>query len=64
MLFLLIILLLTGSKTGSVGGLSLSLGSHERGLWFDHDIKEQQSAGFGMKFDIVAGQMIRPVPKY
>ena len=63
-LFLLTILLLTGCKTGSVGGLSLTFGSYERGLWFDHDIKQQQSAGFGMKFDIVAGQMIRPVPKY
>jgi len=63
-LFLIFILFLTGCKTGTVGGLSLTLGSYERGLWFDHDLKQQQAGGFGMKFDIVAGQMIRPVPKF
>jgi len=64
--------LLTGCKTGAVEGLSLSLGSakgvslraYERGLWFDHERKELQPEGFGLKFDIVAGQMIRPVPKF
>ncbi len=63
-LFLLLVLMLTGCKTGSVEGLSLSLGSYERGLWFDHDVKEHQDKGFGMKIDIIAGQMIRPIPKY
>ena len=64
-LFLLFLVLpLAGCTTGTVGGLSLSLGSYERGLWFDHDTKEYQSGGLGMKLDIVAGQMIRPVPKY
>lgn len=62
-LFLIFILFLTGCKTGTAGGLSLPLGSYKRGLWFDHDIK-QQSGGFGMKFDIVAGQIIRPVLKF
>jgi hypothetical protein len=64
--------LLTGCKTGSVEGLSLSLGSttgvslgaYERGLWFDHGRKQRLPEGFGLKFDIVAGQMIRPVPKF
>ncbi|MBN2316694.1 MAG: hypothetical protein JXM79_22390 [Sedimentisphaerales bacterium] len=59
-----LVLLLGGCKAGTVGGVSLSLGSYERGLWFDHDQKERQAGGFGMKFDIVAGHMIRPVPKF
>ena len=58
-----LVLMLTGCKAGTVGGLSLSLGSYERGLWFDHDKMEQQRGGFGIKFDIVAGHMIRPVAK-
>jgi hypothetical protein len=69
---LLFVILLSGCKAGDAGGLSLSLGSagkaplrdYERGLWFDHDRKAQQPAGIGLKFDIVAGQMIRPVPKF
>ncbi|MHC4509940.1 MAG: hypothetical protein ACYTAO_13435 [Planctomycetota bacterium] len=58
------ILLLGGCKAGTVGGLSLSLGSYERGLWFDHDQKQHRADGFGLKVDIVAGHMIRPVPKF
>lgn len=63
-LSLLLVLLLSGCQAGKVGGLSLSLGSFERGLWYDHDIKEFHQNGFGLKFDIVAGHMIRPVPKF
>jgi hypothetical protein len=63
-LLILFALMFTGCKTGSVEGLSLTLGSYERGLWFDHDVKEYQNKGFGMKIDILAGQMIRPVPKF
>ena len=40
------------------------MGSFERSLWFDHDIREYQPHGWGVKFDIVAGHMIRPVPKF
>ena len=61
---LVFVVILTGCKTGSVGGLSMTLGSYERGLWFDHDRREYQPGGFGLKFDIVAGHMIRPVPKF
>ena len=61
---LVFVFMLTGCNTDSVGGLSLTLGSYERCLWFDHDTKEHQSTGFGMKLDIVAGQMIRPIPKF
>jgi hypothetical protein len=66
-------ILLNGCRTGDVGGASLSLGSttgvslraYERGLWFDHEHKERQpSEGFGLKFDLVAGQMVRPIPKF
>ena len=64
LLLLLVILLLGGCRAGNVGGLSLTLGSYERGLWFDHDVKGYQPKGFGLKFDIVAGHMIRPVPKF
>lgn len=63
-LFLFLAMILTGCKAGTVEGLSLSLGSYERGLWFDQDAKQSQATGFGLKLDIVAGQMIRPVPKY
>ena len=63
-LFLISILLLSGCRAGSVGGISLALGSYERGLWFDHDDKGFQPGGFGMKLDIVAGHMIRPVQKF
>ena len=63
-LLLLLALMLTGCKTGSVEGLSLSLGSYERGLWYDDDVKEHHATGFGMKLDIVAGQMVRPVSKF
>lgn len=69
---ILVVVLLSGCRAGAAGGLSLSLGSggkvslrdYERGLWFDHDRKEHQPKGIGLKFDIVAGQMIRPVPKF
>jgi hypothetical protein len=63
-LSLLFVLLFAGCRAGTVGGVSLSVGSFERGLWFDHDKKGYQDGGFGMKFDIVAGHMIRPVPKF
>ncbi|MHC4750467.1 MAG: hypothetical protein ACYTFW_11390 [Planctomycetota bacterium] len=63
-LLLLFVLLLGGCKAGTVEGLSLTLASYERGLWFDHDVKEYQAKGFGLKFDIVAGHMIRPVSKF
>lgn len=69
---LLFIVLLCSCRAGAVGGLSLSLGTsgqaslggYERGLWFDHDRKEHRPQGIGLKLDLVAGQMIRPVPKF
>lgn len=72
LILLVSILLLGGCQAGTVGGLSLSLGStkelslktYERGLWFDHDRKEDHPEGLGLKFDLVAGHMIRPVPKF
>ena len=56
--------LLGGCRAGTVGGISLSLGSYERGLWFDHDQRQHQLGGFGLKLDIVTGHMVLPVPKY
>jgi len=64
LLVLLFVLLFAGCRAGTVGGISLSVGSFERGLWFDHDQRGYQAGGVGMKFDIVAGHMIRPVPKF
>jgi len=61
---LLLLLLVGGCQLGRVDGVSLSTGSFERGLWFDHDQREYKPHGFGVKFDIVAGHMIRPVPKF
>ena len=63
-LLLILVLLLGGCRAGDVAGLSLTLGSYERGLWFDHDERNYDPNGFGLKLDIVAGHMIRPVPKY
>lgn len=63
-MILLLVPAVAGCQAGRVGGISLSLGSYERGLWFDHDRRQYQPDGFGVKFDIVAGQMIRPVPKF
>jgi hypothetical protein len=64
LILILVVLLLGGCRAGTVEGLSLTLGSYERGLWFDHDVKNYQPKGVGLKFDIVAGHMIRPVPKF
>lgn len=62
----LIVLIVAGSgcARGHVGGVSLAAGSHERGLWFDHDRRQYQPAGVGVKFDLVAGYVIRPVPRF
>ncbi len=61
---LVLLLGVAGCQGGRVGGLSLSVGSHERGLWFDHDHQQYQPNGFGLRLDLVAGKMIRPVPKF
>lgn len=43
-----------------VAGCSASLGTYERGLWFDDDKRGDRKSGFGIKLDLVAGQMVRP----
>jgi len=53
-----------GCQFGKVEGISTSLGAFERGLWYDHDRREYHENGWGLKFDIVTGHMIRPVPKF
>lgn len=57
----LLVVILAGCQEGRVGGVSTSLGSYERGLWFDDDPRQIQPHGWGVKFDIVAGKMIRPI---
>jgi len=41
-------------------GCSASIGSYERGLWFDDDVRGDRETGFGIKADIIAGQSVRP----
>jgi hypothetical protein len=48
----------------TVYGISLSLGSFERGLWFDHDRRDYQPEGWGIRLHIAVGKLIRPVPKF
>ncbi len=55
---------LSGCQVGRVEGVSLAGGSFERGLWFDHDRRAYQPAGWGIKLDLVAGHMSRPVPRF
>jgi len=47
-----------------IKGISISVGSYERGLWFDHDKKNYPAAGIGAKFDLAIGRWIRPIPKF
>lgn len=61
---LLLLLLTAGCQEGRVAGLSSSFGSYERGLWFDQDPQQYQPGGFGVKLDLVAGRMIRPIPRF
>jgi hypothetical protein len=46
-----------------VSGCSFSIGSYESGLWYDQDKRAYNPIGFGIKADLVPGQMIIPVPK-
>jgi len=46
-----------------VYGISLSISSLERSLWFDHDEKRYQPEGWGVKFHLMLGRLIRPVPR-
>lgn len=46
-----------------ITGCSFSIGSYEDGLWFDHDKRAYNPEGFGIKADIVPGQLIIPIPK-
>ncbi|MBW7992823.1 MAG: hypothetical protein FVQ84_22775 [Planctomycetes bacterium] len=47
-----------------ITGCSFSVGSYESGTWFDQDKRAYNPNGFGIKADIVPGQMIIPVPKF
>ena len=41
-------------------GCSASIGTYERGLWFDDDVRGDRESGFGLKLDLVCGEMVRP----
>ena len=63
--FIVILSLISGGcRVGTVGGVSLTLCSYERGLWFDHNEKHYQPAGFAMKLDIVIEHMILRIMKF
>lgn len=47
-----------------VYGITLSFSSFERSLWFDHDRREYQPSGWGIKFHILCGSFARPVAKF
>lgn len=47
-----------------VWGVDLVLCSFERSLWWDHDRRAYNPSGFGIKLSLLAGKMIRPVPKF
>ncbi len=47
-----------------VHGISFSLSTFERSLWWDHDEREYTPSGWGIKFDLLVGKMIRPIPKF
>jgi hypothetical protein len=38
----------------------MSVGAYERGLWYDHDGKDYNPKGWGIKTDLVVGRMVRP----
>jgi len=58
-----LVLVGTGCSRHRTPGVSLSLGSFERGLWYDHDQREYHPRGWGIKVDLLGGNMIRPIPK-
>jgi hypothetical protein len=58
------VLALSGCGSKSLYGLSLGLGGYERGLWFDADERNKAFCPVGLKFDLVMGDVIRPVPKF
>ena len=62
-LSLVLVFLAAGCSREHVRGISLSLGTFERGLWYDHDPRQYDEHGFGIKLDLVAGNMLRPLKK-
>jgi hypothetical protein len=47
-----------------VYGISLTLSSYERGLWFDSDRSGYQPRGWGIKLAIAMGKWLSPQPKF
>jgi len=50
-------------KPTKVFGVSLSLSSFEKGLWFDHDEEEYQPYGWGIRIHLVGGRVVTCVPQ-
>jgi len=47
-----------------VYGISLSIGSYEHGLWYDHDEQEYNPHGFGITLKAGIGKFLLPIKKY
>lgn len=47
----------------NIHGISLTLSSFEKGLWWDSDWRDYNPDGWGVRLHIVAGSFVRPVAK-
>jgi len=47
-----------------VYGISLSLSSFERALWYDSDKRIYNPKGVGIRLAIIVGRFARPIPKF
>jgi len=45
-----------------VYGISLTVGSFEKGIWYDSDKTVYHPKGYGIRFHVVCGKLLRPVP--
>jgi hypothetical protein len=53
-----------GIEMRGIRGISITVGTLEHGLWFDHDRRAYQPKGVGIKLDFALGRWIRPIPKF
>lgn len=62
-ILLLLCVLVAGCSKTNVGGIGFHIGAFERGIWYDSDMKEYHPKGWGIKFDLVWGRLLRPIRK-
>jgi hypothetical protein len=44
--------------------IGITISKSERGLWYDHDVREYDEKGWGIVLKLHFGKMIRPIPKF